>query len=135
MRSLNKIFLMGNLGQDPELKVSSTGKPYCRLRLATSTSWMSAEDKREEKTEWHSVFTWGNTAERCALHLRKGALVFVEGSLTHWQGAQENEFFTAIQAGEVKFLNSPGRNASAKIAESLDNPGAARNHNAVAHPA
>jgi len=133
MQSLNKIFLMGRLGHEPELQVSKAGKPYCRLRMATHESWMNKDEEREERTEWHSVFTWGPTAERCAHQLQKGSLVFVEGSLTHWQDAQNKDHKTAIHANVVKFLVPSQRGLMGKSAENLDNPDRARNHNAVAH--
>lgn len=135
MKSLNKVLLMGHVGQDPELQISKGGKPYCRLRIATSQSWTNQDDKREQKTEWHSVFAWGNTAERCAQYLRSGALVFVEGSITHWVDSQQNEHKTAVHADQVKFLTYPTRGISTKSPESLDNPEGARNYDAVAHPA
>lgn len=139
MRSLNRVFLMGYLGQNPELSISKGGKPYCRLSVATHQSWMNDEDKREEKTEWHSVFVWGSLAEQCTHNLRKGALVFVEGSLTYWKIAQQKDYKNAIHGQEVKFLNSQRSyetvTAPPEGMENLDNPAPPRNHNAVAHPA
>lgn len=133
MKSLNRVFLLGHLGRPPELQMSKAGKPYCRLNIATHRSWAVADDsgesERQEVTDWHSVFVWGPLAERCSNYLRKGALVFVEGSLTYWQVSQSSEkgpYKNAIHANEVKFLNTP------KI-ENLDNPSPAPDHNAVAH--
>ena len=144
MRSLNRVFLMGHLGRAPELMESKAGKPYTRLSVATNRAWMNSEDQREEKTEWHSVFVWGPLAERCSRNLRKGALVFVEGSLSYWKASQEGEYKNAIHGYEVKFLNSNMRAAENTTeadsmgtlsVEDLDNPESTRNHNAVAHPA
>ena len=136
MKSLNRVFLMGHVGHDPELKMSKAGKPYARLSVATNRSWMNKDDEREEKTDWHSVFIWGTLAERCCQHLRKGALVFVEGTLSYWSVAMvdQKEYKNAIQANEVKFLNSTKALSSAN-GEGLDNEEPSRNHNAVAHPA
>src|ERR1700679_1897324 len=96
MRSMNRVFLMGYLGQDPELIISKNGKPYSRLNVATHESWMNERDEREERTAWHSVFVWGPLAERCVHNLRKGALVFVEGSLSYWKAALGNEYKNAV---------------------------------------
>jgi single-strand DNA-binding protein len=120
MRSLNRVFLMGYLGSAPELTTSKTGKVYSRLSLATHRSWMSDEDKREERTDWHSVFVWGALADRCVTNLRKGALVFVEGSLTYWKLTdQKKEYKNAVKAYEVKFLNPPKAASLAVAASSL----------------
>ncbi|MGZ3721517.1 MAG: single-stranded DNA-binding protein [Bdellovibrionales bacterium] len=147
MKSLNRVFLMGHLGADPQIKVSKTGKSYARLSVATNRSWMNAEDHREEKTDWHSVFVWGPLADRCCHNLRKGALVFVEGSLSYWKVAEgeigKDGYKNAIHGQEVKFLNYPKATDSAsneamnafEDAENLDNPSPPLNHNAVAHPA
>jgi single-strand DNA-binding protein len=147
MKSMNKVFLMGHLGGDPELKMSKTGKPYARISLATNRSWLTADDKWEEKTDWHSVFVWGDLAERCAHDLRKGTHVLVEGALTYWKVAMEGQkkdgYRNAIHAFDVKFLSHSKNTNSAsnepmevfEEGENLDNPAAPLNHNAVAHPA
>ncbi len=139
MRSLNRVFIMGHVGHDPELIISKSGKPYSRLNVATKETWMNAEDQRQERTDWHSVFVWGALAQQCVNHLRKGALVFVEGSLTYWKVAQDTntQYKNAIHGREVKFLNiatGKSENLGTDI-EDLDNMAPPRNHNAVAHPA
>lgn len=136
MRTLNKVLLIGRLGHDPELQYSKAGKAYCRLRMATTQSWTNKDDKRESRTEWHSVFAWGSRAEYCAKSLRSGSLVLVEGSLTHWQGLENHES-TAVHADDIQLLKPSSRSlqvAEARTPEDLDNPDGARNHNAVAHP-
>jgi single-strand DNA-binding protein len=131
---MNRVFLMGHLGHAPELMESKNGKAYARLSIATNRTRLNADDERETFTDWHSVFVWGRQAEICAEHLRKGALVFVEGSLSYWLGAEEKVYKTAIQAEEVRFLNTR-KALAAGDGENLDIPEGARNHNAVAHPA
>lgn len=143
MKSLNRVFLMGYLGQSPEIQISKSGKPYSRLSVATHRTWINKEDEKEDKTDWHSVFVWGPLAERCCNNLRKGALVFVEGSLTYWQVATQENYKNAIQGHEVRFLNPAKAMDSAAKApqafiedgENVDNSPPPRNHNAVAHPA
>jgi single-strand DNA-binding protein len=138
MRTMNRVFLMGYLGQAPELSLSKAGKPYTRLNLATHTGHMNNEDQWEEKTDWHSVFLWGTLAETCVQNLRKGSLVFVEGTLTYWKVAQQDNYKNAVHGHEVKFLSQGRSDAPAEAAadtENLDIPSGPRNHNAVAHPA
>lgn len=131
-KSMNKVFLMGHLGHAPELQTSKAGKSFTRLRLATNRRWVQGEETRES-TDWHSVFVWGKLAEQCATYLQKGALVFVEGSLSYWQsGDIDKSYKNAIHGHEVRFLNSRGANATA-ISVDLDNSEDERNHNAVAH--
>lgn len=137
MKSLNRVFLMGHLGHTPELQFSKEGKPYTRLAVATRRVWMSPEEQKQETTEWHSVFVWGAQAERSVQFLKKGAAVFIEGSLTYWAVAKESgkDYKNAIQAHSVHFLNGPRASESPMESEILDNLTAPRNHDAVAHPA
>lgn len=137
MKSLNRVFLMGHLGHTPELQISKEGKPYARLAVATHRAWMSPEEQRQEATDWHSVFVWGAQAERCVHSLKKGAAVFIEGSLTYWAVAKESgkDYKSAIQAQSVHFLSDSRPSESSAETEILDNLTTPRNHNAVAHPA
>ena len=129
MRSLNKVFLMGHLGGNPQLVESKgSGKRYVRLRLATNRIWQNASGERQEHADWHSVFVWGRLAENCAAYLQKGSMVFVEGYLNYWTEDGNKLFKSAIHADEVHFLSS-------KKADGLDNPEVPLNHNAVVHPA
>jgi single-strand DNA-binding protein len=130
---------MGHLGRAPQLQSSKSGNPYTRLNLCTNRYLPKEDGGFEEKAEWHSVFVWGDQATKCAEYLRTGALVFVEGSLTYWQVAQERSdektaYKNAIHADRVRFI-SYGKEAEEPIdLENLDNPQVTRNHNAVAHP-
>ena len=78
---LNKVMLLGNLGADPELRMTPNGTAVLKLRLATSESFLDREKQRQERTEWHSVVVWGRRAEALAKILTKGSRVFVEGGL------------------------------------------------------
>lgn len=78
---LNRVMLLGNLGADPELRVTSGGQSVLKLRLATTETYLDKNRVRQEKTEWHSVVLWGNRAEALAKFLSKGSRLFVEGSL------------------------------------------------------
>lgn len=152
MQTLNRVLLCGRLGANPEIKLSQNGRPYTRLSLATDRNYMEGEQWKR-KAEWHSVFVWGELAERCAHNYRKGALLFIEGSLSYWQVASVNkEYKNAIHAERVNLIYQPqprpleGSSEATDAAteeidtaldhdEGLDNPPGSRNHNAVAHPA
>ena len=144
MKSMNKVLLIGYLGANPELQISKSGKPYCRLSLATHRSRQNVEEKWETVTDWHSVFVWGPLAERCCHNMQKGALLLVEGALTYWQAAQQDKYKNAIHGFEVKLLASSTKSVAISPesmieeppgSEDLDNSETSRNHNAVAHPA
>jgi len=81
MEGLNRVILMGNLGADPELKVTQGGTSMLRLRLATSERYVDRSGQRQERTEWHSCVLWGKRAEGVHPYLSKGSRILVEGSL------------------------------------------------------
>jgi single-strand DNA-binding protein len=78
---LNRVMLLGNLGADPELRMTSGGQAVLKLRLATSESYLDRNKVRQERTEWHSVTVWGKRAEALSKILSKGSRLFVEGGL------------------------------------------------------
>ncbi|MBI5504267.1 MAG: single-stranded DNA-binding protein [Deltaproteobacteria bacterium] len=111
MASLNKVMVLGNLGQDPELRHTANGKAVTTLRLATNESWLDASGQRQERTEWHSVVVWGKQAENCKQYLSKGRTAFVEGRLQtrKWQDQNGNDRYTTeIVADRVQFIGGPG---------------------------
>ena len=135
MKSLNRVFIMGNLGFPPELMETKSGRSYARLRIATERTRLNAEEEKETFTDWHSVFVWGKLAEVCAEHLRKGAVVFVQGYLSYWQTEGDKLMKSAIHAEDLKFINVQRGRENSSLVEGIDIPEMARNHNAVAHPA
>jgi len=78
---LNRVMLLGNLGADPELRVTSGGQSVLKLRIATSETYLDKNRVRQERTEWHSVVIWGKRAEALGKFLTKGSRLFVEGAL------------------------------------------------------
>lgn len=72
-KGVNKVILVGNLGQEPELKYMPSGDAVCNLSLATSESWKDNQGQIQEKTEWHKVCVFGKLAEICGEYLRKGS--------------------------------------------------------------
>jgi single-strand DNA-binding protein len=78
---LNRVMLLGNLGADPELRMTQGGQAVLKIRLATSETYVDKNRQRQERTEWHSVVIWGKRAEALAKILTKGSRIFVEGGL------------------------------------------------------
>ena len=78
---LNRVILLGNLGADPELRMTGGGTAVLKLRLATSESYLDRNKQRQERTEWHRVVVWGRRAEALGKILNKGDRLLVEGSL------------------------------------------------------
>ncbi len=78
---LNRVMLIGNLGADPELKITSGGQARLSMRLATTDRYIDKNGERQERTEWHSVVLWGNRAAALAKFLSKGRTIHVEGRL------------------------------------------------------
>jgi len=81
MASENKLTLIGNLGMDPELKTTTTGRMVTTISVATTETWKDKSGNRQERTEWHRVVAWGQLAELVAKHLQKGSKVYVTGPL------------------------------------------------------
>jgi single-strand DNA-binding protein len=79
MPSLNKIFLIGNLGRDPEKRYTPNGQAVTSVTLATTFRWKDKSDQFQEKTDWHNLVIWGKQAETAKDILKKGDQVFVEG--------------------------------------------------------
>ncbi len=109
---VNKVILVGNLGQDPELRYTSSGQPVCTMRIATKETWVGRDGQKGERTEWHSVVVWGKQGENCAHYLRKGRQVYVEGRLQtrSWEGQDGNKRYrTEVVANNVVFLQGGAR--------------------------
>lgn len=105
--SVNKVILLGRLGQDPELKYTPGGSPVCNFSLATTESWTDKSGQKQEKTEWHRVVVWGKLAELCNQYLAKGRQAFLEGRLQtrSWDDKDGNKRYTTeILASTVQFI-------------------------------
>lgn len=105
---LNKVMLIGRLGQDPELKYSHEGTAVCKFSVATAESYTDREGQRQEKTEWHRITAFQKLAETCANYLHKGSLVYVEGSLTtnKWTDKEgQTRYMTEVRASRIQFLD------------------------------
>lgn len=100
---LNKVMLLGNLGADPELKMTQGGQAVLKLRLATTETYLDRNQARQERTEWHSVTMWGKRGEALAKFLTKGERIFVEGSLrtSSYEKNGEKRYSTEINASNI----------------------------------
>jgi len=107
MNGVNKVMILGRLGQDPQDLTTRDGKPYSRLSLATNYYLRNEEGRAEKKTEWHRVTVFGKKAELCKQFLKKGSPVFVEGYLSTYEtedDAGNKKWHTSITANDVTFL-------------------------------
>jgi single-strand DNA-binding protein len=112
MASLNKVLLIGNVGQDPEVRRTEAGTAVVNLSVATTARWTDRKDgDRKERTEWHRVVVWGRQAEVAGEFLQKGAAVFIEGSLQtrEWEDRDGNtRHTTEVRAQRLQLLGRRG---------------------------
>lgn len=108
---LNKVMLMGNIGQDPELRYTQSGQAVLNLRMATNESWVDRDGERKERTEWHSVIVWGKRGEALNKILSKGRSLFVEGRLQtrSWEDKSGNKRYTTEIVANNVILVGGGR--------------------------
>lgn len=114
---LNKVMLLGNLGADPELRMTQGGQAILKLRLATTESYLDKSNTRQERTEWHSVTVWGKRGEALSRILSKGSNIFIEGGLrtSSYEKDGEKRYRTEIVASNV--LLTGGRRGGADAAD------------------
>ncbi|MDO9334153.1 MAG: single-stranded DNA-binding protein [Dehalococcoidales bacterium] len=117
MVSINRITIIGNLGNEPEMRFTPSGRPVTTFRVATNWRYTTPEGERKEETEWFSVVAWGRLAEQCNQFLTKGRLVYVEGRLRlrTWDGPDgQRRARNEIVADRVKFLDRQAAIVSAE---------------------
>ena len=107
--SLNKVMVIGHLGQDPEIRYTPAGLPVANFAVATNEVFVDKEGERQERTEWHRIVVMGKIALTCNEYLKKGRQVFVEGRLQtrEWENNGQNNRRTEIVAAQVQFLGTP----------------------------
>tara|TARA_B100001057_G_scaffold493535_1_gene588149 strand:- start:200 stop:637 length:438 start_codon:yes stop_codon:yes gene_type:complete len=108
---INKVILVGNLGQDPEIKYTAGGAAVTTLSLATSESWKDKDTGTDqEKTEWHRVVLWRRLAEIAGEYLKKGSKVYIEGQLQtrKWEQDGQTRYTTEVIGRDMQFLDSRG---------------------------
>lgn len=110
-RGLNKVMIIGNLGRDPEMRYTPSGKAVTTFSVATDRNWSTAEGQKRSETEWFNIVAWGNLAEICNQYLKKGQQVYVEGRLQtrHWEDeAGSKRSATEVIAREMSMLGERG---------------------------
>ncbi len=121
---INKIVLVGHLGQEPEQKTLDGGQTVTRFSVATNRNWVDKSGNKQSNTEWHRVVVWNKLAEICAKYLNKGKLVYVEGRIQtrQWEDNQgEKKYTTEIIGSEVKFLSGNDGTTSASSSSTQNN--------------
>jgi single-strand DNA-binding protein len=113
--SMNKVILVGRLGQDPKLGYTTSGNPVADFSLATDESYTDREGKKVEQTEWHRIKVWNKQAEFCANYLTKGRLVLIEGKLQtrSYEKEGQKHYITEVIAQRVQFMDSRQDGAAA----------------------
>ena len=114
-KGINKVILVGHLGQDPELRYTQASAAIANISIATTESWTDKQSgQRQDRTEWHRVVFFNRLAEIVGEYLRKGSQVYIEGSLRtrKWQDQQgQDRYTTEIVASEMQMLGGRGDNA------------------------
>ena len=110
-KSVNRVILVGNVGQDPEVKYTASGAPVAKLSLATNERFKDRNDQWQDRTEWHSVVAWQRLAEIVGEYVRKGSKLYIEGKLqtSSWEDRQseEKKYRTEIVVRDIVLLSSP----------------------------
>jgi single-strand DNA-binding protein len=105
---INKVILIGRLGKDPELRSTAGGQTVARFSLATDEKFTDRNGEKQERTEWHNIVVWGKLAEICGQYLRKGRLVYIDGSIRSdsWDDKEtgQKKYKTEIVAQNMKML-------------------------------
>ncbi len=112
---VNKVTLIGYLGQDPELKqVASTD--LCKFSMATSESYKDKAGAKQTKTQWHNITVWGKLAEVCSKWLKKGSKIYLEGKIEYneYEKVEIKMKATNIIATEIKFMDSAPTGSAAE---------------------
>ena len=110
MAGVNKVILIGYLGQDPEVRYTQNGVPVANFSIATSEQWKDRDGVKQEHTEWHRIVAWNRLAEICGEYLHKGSQVYIEGKLQtrSWDDRDGNKrYATEIVAQSMTMLGSP----------------------------
>jgi len=118
-----KVIIVGNLGQDPEIKYTAGGAAVTTLSIATSDSWKDKDSGMDqERTEWHRVVLWRRLAEIAGEYLKKGSKVYIEGQLQtrKWEQEGQTRYTTEIIARDMQFLDSKGSSNTSSAQKSSE---------------
>ena len=113
---VNKVILVGRLGKDPEVRSTPGGKSVAKFTVATDEKFTDRNGEKQERTEWHNIAAWDRLGEICGQYLKKGKLVYIEGSLRteSWDDKEsgQKKYRTEIIAREMKMLDRKGDEGS-----------------------
>ena len=113
---INKVILVGRLGKDPEMRSTPSGQNVAKFTVATDERYTDKSGEKQERTEWHNIVAWGKLAEICGQYLRKGKLVYIEGSIRtdSWDDKESGQkrYRTEIVANTMKMLDRRGDEGS-----------------------
>ena len=126
MSSVNKVLLIGNLGQDPEVKFLPNGNAVCNFSIATTEKWKRKDGSDNEKTEWHRIVIFGKLAEIAGQYLKKGKQVYIEGKIQtrQWEDKDGNKRYTTeIVANQMTMLGGKGQTETAPASSGNNNSG------------
>jgi single-strand DNA-binding protein len=123
MSSVNKAIILGNVGQDPEVRQTKNGTAVCNFSIATNKTWKTQDGQKQDKTSWHRVTAWGKVAEIAGQYVKKGSKVYVEGELEY--GSFTNKDGVEVPTCEIviqslQLLSRPEGNATPKAKPSDD---------------
>lgn len=109
---INKVILVGRLGKDPEIRSTPQGNTVAKFTLATDEKFTDRAGEKQERTEWHNIVAWGKLGEICGQYLKKGKLVYIEGSIRtdSWDDKEsgQKKYRTEIVANTMKMLDRRG---------------------------
>ena len=110
MSGVNKVIIVGRLGNDPEVKTLNGGQTVATMSIATSEAWVGKDGQKQEKTEWHRVVAWGKQAETLGKYMKKGRQIYIEGKLQtrSWEDNGQKRYATEIVAQGFQFLGDGG---------------------------
>lgn len=119
-RGLNKVMIIGNLGRDPEMRYTPSGKPVTTFSVATSRTWSTSEGEKREETEWFNIVAWSSLAEICKQYLTKGQQVYIEGRLQtrRWDDQEGNKHTSVEIVANEMIILSERREVSESTPES-----------------
>jgi single-strand DNA-binding protein len=123
MSGMNKVYLLGNLGADPELKLLPSGTAVLKLRLATTETYLDKDKNKQDRTEWHHVTIFGARGEALAKHLSKGQKVLIEGRIHHSSSEKDGQkrYYTEIIATDLWFAGGGYQRPGASLETLLAN--------------
>jgi single-strand DNA-binding protein len=121
MSSVNKVFIMGRLGKDPEIRYTSDGKAIATFSVATSTISKDASGNKQEHTEWHRLSAFNKAAEVVGKYVKKGDMIHIEGSLRtkKWDDNGVTKYATDIVVGRLNLLGSKNAGETPPVTETV----------------